>query len=420
MKNHLLRVLWFTGVQLPAVTGQDLKRAGWQEGLRQILEAEVPEIKLGIASFGAKSYEPFTLGNSTYFNLLRRQPANRWARMYKGWSHRNYLDDDLGKCLSVVDVFKPDVIHFHGAENLFGLVSERSSIPSVLSIQGNINGYLPRYFTGQTFSELVGLVISRNFIKGEGAIHKWFAWKQYAPIERRIYSACQNFMGRTDWDRAMQQALNPKGRYFHVDEIINPLFAEHSWRDADCDPILIYSTSSNAFFKGAPILVEAVGVLKKTGFPNLHLRMAGVDPASEVGIQIRKKSKLLNLEGSIELLGRLSPEQILKEMQGAAIFVLPSHVDNSPNSLCEAMLLGMPCVGAYTGGIPTLVKTREEGLLYHNQDAYALAACLRKLLEDRSLASQLGENARRTARIRHDAKRIAKETRDIYFKISKG
>lgn len=28
-----MRILWFTGVQLPAVTGEDLNRAGWQEGL---------------------------------------------------------------------------------------------------------------------------------------------------------------------------------------------------------------------------------------------------------------------------------------------------------------------------------------------------------------------------------------------------
>jgi hypothetical protein len=47
-----MRVLWFTGVQLPALTGQGLTRAGWQEGLRKALETYQPQVELGIAAFG--------------------------------------------------------------------------------------------------------------------------------------------------------------------------------------------------------------------------------------------------------------------------------------------------------------------------------------------------------------------------------
>ena len=60
-----MRVLWFTGVQLPAVTGEGLNRAGWQEGLRKALEDYAPEIEIVIASFGSEAYAPFTAGNAT-------------------------------------------------------------------------------------------------------------------------------------------------------------------------------------------------------------------------------------------------------------------------------------------------------------------------------------------------------------------
>ena len=76
-----MHILWFTGVQLPAVTGEDLNRAGWQEGLRQALFRVYPEIKLSIASFGSDNYPPFTVENAAYYNIYR-QPTleNRWKR----------------------------------------------------------------------------------------------------------------------------------------------------------------------------------------------------------------------------------------------------------------------------------------------------------------------------------------------------
>ena len=61
--------------------------------------------------------------------------------------------------------------------------------------------------------------------------------------------------------------------------------------------------------------------------------------------------------------------------------MLPSSCENSPNSLGEAMLLGMPCVASNAGGIPDMLAAGREGLLYgESQDADALARCLLQVL----------------------------------------
>ena len=44
------------------------------------------------------------------------------------------------------------------------------------------------------------------------------------------------------------------------------------------------------------------------------------------------------------------------------LYVYPSLMDNSPNALCEAQLLGVPCIATYVGGIPKMEKDIEKVL----------------------------------------------------------
>ena len=57
------------------------------------------------------------------------------------------------------------------------------------------------------------------------------------------------------------------------------------------------------------------------------------------------------MEDKIEFLGRLSAEGMKQAYLDANVFVMPSTIENSPNSLGEAMLLGVPCVAADVGGV---------------------------------------------------------------------
>jgi glycosyltransferase involved in cell wall biosynthesis len=133
-----------------------------------------------------------------------------------------------------------------------------------------------------------------------------------------------------------------------------------------------------------------------------------------VGQNIGRLVKQESLDGQILMLGRLQRDQIIKEMKAARLFVLPSHLDNSPNSLAEAMLVGMPCLASNAGGIPSLLTDGHEGLIYLHDDVTALADGIEKMLSNSQYAEQLGFQARKTARERHDPEKIANATKQMY------
>jgi glycosyltransferase involved in cell wall biosynthesis len=184
--------------------------------------------------------------------------------------------------------------------------------------------------------------------------------------------------------------------------------------DTTSEEEIIFSTCSNALFKGGLTLVNSVAVLKQRGWNNFKLHLAGVDFDGEVGKRIVKVIKEQSLEKNIIMLGRLNAQQIIDEMLKARVFILPSHMDNSPNSLCEALLMGMPCIASHVGGIPSLITQGVNGVLYHDRDPYMLAEKIIQILSDRQMAAQLGAQARQMALVRHDRKRIAERTVQIY------
>ena len=86
----------------------------------------------------------------------------------------------------------------------------------------------------------------------------------------------------------------------------------------------------------------------------------------------------------------------------AGIFVradicVSSAVENSPNSVAEGQLLGVPVAASRTGGIPDVVKGGVSGLLFEKGNIHELAACVSRILTDKQLAKELSASERETA-----------------------
>ena len=146
-------------------------------------------------------------------------------------------------------------------------------------------------------------------------------------------------------------------------------------------------------------------------------RIAGISENDLiVKLAKRKLGKCFPTKGLV-LLGSLTESDLVKKMSEANVYVMVSHIENSPNNLCEAMILGMPCISTYVGGCGTLIDDKYNGIFVQSGDPWALAGSIIELAKNGDFALKLGLNAKADALIRHNREKIANELLKIYGEI---
>jgi len=99
---------------------------------------------------------------------------------------------------------------------------------------------------------------------------------------------------------------------------------------------------------------------------------------------------------------------------GALCLILPSFYEAQGIVIAEAWAQGRPVIASRVGGIPYLVDDGQDGLLYPYGDLAALAACLRRIAEDTSVASEMGRAGRDKARTSLTWEAIAPRYEELY------
>ncbi len=367
-----------------------------------------------MAAPGVTPFEPFDEGGVQYFHVQGREEAGGFAGAAARWAHRTNEDSLLSAASAVIEQYGPDLIHVHGSEGPFGRLAETAAVPLLISLQGILLVYSRAYFSGIPAPDVVRDAASLEFLKGGGFLHAYWDMRIAARRELGILRACRYFTGRTAWDRGIVSVVNPQAQYYHVDEVLRPEFFLDEWRPIIDGPFVIYTTAGPAPYKGLVNLLEAVALLRDSVRSDIRLRIAGqIEGASMWPIAQRALDRF-RLRGVVDFLGPLRPAGIISELKAASVYVQPSLAENSPNSLAEAMLLGVPCVASSAGGVPSLLRDGLEGLLCPSNDVYGLAGAIGAIDADPARAAGLGMNARTRARRRHDPHTIAQDTRAVY------
>ena len=117
-------------------------------------------------------------------------------------------------------------------------------------------------------------------------------------------------------------------------------------------------------------------------------------------------------------LGRLNSEKMCGQYLKSHVFLSASSMENSSNSLGEAMLLGMPVVSSEVGGIPGMLTHEKEGLMYPAGDIQALAEAVCRIFAEEDAACALGERARERALKTHDAETNFNRLLEIYRELA--
>jgi len=119
--------------------------------------------------------------------------------------------------------------------------------------------------------------------------------------------------------------------------------------------------------KGVFDLIAALGELAQRGRKDWFLKVAGWGDAEAA----LAKAKACNIGENIELLGKLSHQQLHKEMQWADVVILPSHAESFGLAVAEAQAAALPVIAYDVGAVPEIVQHEETGLLVplHNIEA---------------------------------------------------
>ena len=418
-----MKVLWFTNTPCSAAErlGLNIAMGGWLSSLEQELR-NVPEIQLAVCFYHNKPFSSFVYQKVHYFPIFRNQRKIKIGRLITKFMHHRSMQKkdqyELKKLLNVVEVFNPDIIHVHGTEDNFGLIHNFTKIPVVISIQGLLNPYADKYFSGiprHTANTYEGLKSKLRFSHNE---HNFKLFKLKAERERNILKDAKYIIGRTDWDKNITRLLAPNSCYFVGNEILRNSFYTSKWEKTKFDkPIQILTISSDNLYKGFETIVATANLLTKFTNIDFNWKVAGLSNESTI-VRIVKKWKKFDLSKlHIELLGKQNEQQLSKLLLFSDIYCQVSHIENSPNSLCEAMMVGIPIVATHAGGSVSLLQDKKEGMIVQDGDYHAIAAALLHLSSDFNQAVNFGNNARSAALERHNKDIITEKMYAIYKKI---
>ncbi|MCD6566652.1 MAG: glycosyltransferase family 4 protein, partial [Bacteroidales bacterium] len=323
---------------------------------------------------------------------------------------------------TIVDSFCPDVIHVFGTEGVFPTIQEHTDIPVVIHLQGLINPCLNAYFSPN--QSRLNFFTSFHFLKNNlignspGFTAKRFA--QQAKRESTILRQAKYVMGRTHWDKMVSSLFNSEVTYFHVDEVLRPPFyvARKNKLGTDRNELSIVSTLSPTPYKGIDVLLRAARKMKELGGVPFRWKVIGLDENDPLFRHFEATENIDHRDVSVECTGRKKAEELIDMLTNANVFVHPSYIDNSPNSVCEAQMLGLPVIACDVGGITTLIKHGESGFLVPSNGVFEIVYYLKKIFRNKVLAAGIGEKASMIAHERHNQSRIVHDLKKVYFKLA--
>jgi L-malate glycosyltransferase len=416
-----MRVLWITNTIFPAPSkalGLEVPvTGGWMYGLAMNI-ASNSDMQLAVAtSYRIKTLKIFDIEGVKYYLLPSKSTIKYQKHLELTWK-------------SIIIDLNPDIIHIHGTEFSHGLACMKAfpTIKYVVSIQGLISECSKYFLAGISSWEIFKNITLRDIMKADNIFQAKSKFEFRGRLEKDCLKKVKHVIGRTTWDLVHSQAINPSLNYHFCNESLRESFYKAAKWDFNAKSnYTIFLSQAIYPIKGLHQVLKAVATLKAE-FPKIKIRIAGSNITDRTGIVRRARLSgygllLLNLIKKYELhelikfLGPLDEEKMINEYRNAHIFVCPSSIENSPNSLGEAQLLGVPSIAAFVGGIPDMIMHGKSGLLYRFEDIEILAYHIKNIFLNDDLALRLSKGGMAIASMRHDSGTNTLKTLQIYKEI---
>lgn len=403
-----MKVLWITNVELPDAAnsrGNNVVVGGW---MHHTLNYIKNSIELYVAACVSEKYDWIEINSVNYCGFTPEMDEVDFER--------------------IIESIDPDCIHIWGSEyNHSYYVTKAARNLSkiectVLSIQGLVSVYAEHYYDGLP-PELIHRRTLKEFFGRRNIAQEKKMMELQGQTEISTFQMLENCIGRTDWDYACAKQMNPHIEYHFCGEILRESFYVNRWKYEECDKEVIFFSQAHYPIKGLHIMLRALPIIKEY-YPAVVLRIVGNNPQKKAIFKRSSYEKYIcnlirdnDLSNSIEWLGQLSENEMMLNYKKANVFVCSSSIENSSNSIGEAMLVGTPIVASDVGGIKSFMEHEKEGMLYHSTAIYMLADNVIRIFNSRSLAMQLGNNAHERAKKYHCIEDNLQRLIKIYNKL---
>ncbi len=421
-----MKLLWLVNITLPAVTNAlhlaPHNTGGWLSGQLAQLDKNALDITVVSLSYEIQQRADVTVDGVHYVVAPVCDEAGEQALFTQ-----------------LLAELMPDLVHIHGTElsHSYSMLSVVGDTPCVISMQGLVYVCAQHYFANlperyhkARFAKRLLRLITKTQGELVAEAQQWFV--HLGEREKKVLREGKYFIGRTTWDEHHLKAINPNAAYHKCNEILRPEFyGAPMWDYASCKPHSIFISQGNYPLKGFHILLEAVALVKQH-YPDVQVYTTGTKPLSnltttkdklfapllqEYPAYLAARIKTLGLERQVNFLGNLSALEMRAQYLTANVYVLASSMENSPNSLAEAMMLGTPCVASNIGGVPDMMENQTEGLLYPFGNVELLAKQIELIFAAKDDAAQYGKRAAAHANETHNPIATTEALMGIYAQV---
>ncbi len=329
----------------------------------------------------------------------------------------------------VHDDFQPHLVHIHGTEFTHGMawLNLYSRIPAVISIQGLLHVIAETYQDGLDKKRIKGTSSCVNKLRHNTLFDHAEEYRRRGVGELEYFYKIKHVIGRTEWDKNHVLAINDNLQYHHCDEMLREPFYVNQWEKSKCEPHSIFVSQASYPIKGFHVLLQALPIIMCT-YPDTKVYVAGnnniacktVKQYLKQGDYMRYLASMVkehHLLEHIHFTGVLTTKMMCEQYLRSNVFVVPSAMENSSNSLAEAQVLGVPIVASNRGGNAQMALSGRGGRIYEFGDYEALAAHIVEVF-----SGHMGYDttyARMQAVERHDREKIVQQMSNIYESIIK-
>ncbi len=372
-----MKVLWICNIMLPAVAKQlnlpSSNKEGWLTGLASVIQERSSENEIELAvAFPVSSEMDGLSGEATLMGK-----SFHYYGFYEDTAHPEIYEDALEERIKrIIQEFSPDVVHCFGTEFGHTLAASRvcpDKKKLLIGIQGLCSVYAGAYMANLPV-KVIRSVSFRDWLKKDSMLKQQNKYVIRGEREIEAIRNAGNITGRTHWDAFYSKYWNETARYFEMNETLRSDFYEDKWNKETCAPHRIFVSQGDYPLKGLHYLLLALPAIRSK-FPDVTVHVAGNSlvnyrtwkdkiKISAYGTYLRSIIAKHQLQDTVTFLGSLTGAQMKEQYLSAGLFLCCSSMENSPNSLGEAMLLGVPCVSADVGGISSIFRDGQDGILF--------------------------------------------------------